>query len=123
MVIVCTLLSGVAQILLKMGAIHPMPHLDPGSPASIAAFLMALLGNTPLVAGYSLHACNALLLILALRDGELSVLYPIYSLSYVWVIGLSMYFFHDQLNPWKICGVLLVMTGVGLLGRASTSKA
>ncbi len=120
MVVACTFFAGAAQILMKMGALHPMPHLDLTNPASLIGFVFALLGNLPLVGGYGLHACNALLLILALRDGELSVLYPIYSLSYVWVIGLSMYFFHDQLNPWKVGGVLLVMTGVGLMGRASS---
>jgi multidrug transporter EmrE-like cation transporter len=120
MVVACTFFAGAAQVLLKMGALHPMPQLDPSNLASLMGFAMALLGNFPLIFGYGLHGCNALLLILALRDGELSVLYPIYSLSYVWVIGLSMYFFHDQLNPWKICGVVLVMTGVGLLGKASS---
>jgi len=120
MVVACTLFAGAAQILMKKGALHPMPHIDPASLASAVDFAVALAGNWPLILGYGLHACNALLLILALRDGELSVLYPIYSLSYVWVILLSMYFFHDQLNPWKVGGVLLVMAGVGLLGRASS---
>ena len=64
-----------------------------------------------------------MLLILALRDGELSVLYPLYSLSYVWVIALSMYFFHDHLNTWKTCGVLLIMIGVGFLGKASAPES
>ena len=47
---------------------------------------------------------NALLLILALRDGELSMLYPIIALTYVWVNLLSMYFFHDQINLLKSAG-------------------
>lgn len=120
MVVGCTLFAGAAQILMKWGALHPMPAIDPSRPATLFAFALALAANLPLVFGYGLHACNALLLILALREGELSVLYPIYSLSYVWVVGLSMYFFNDRLNFWKIAGVALIMTGVALLGRAST---
>ena len=122
MVIGCTLFAGAAQIMMKFGAGHPMPAIDTSQPASMFNFALALLGNLPLVAGYGLSACNAFLLIMALRDGELSVLYPVYSLSYVWVIALSMYFFHDQLNPWKTVGVLLIMAGVGLLGKVSTGS-
>jgi uncharacterized membrane protein len=110
----------MAQIMMKFGAGHVMPAVVPTQPATIWSFAIALLGNFPLVAGYALSACNALLLIMALRDGELSVLYPIYSVSYVWVILLSMYFFHDQLNAWKAAGVLLIMGGVTLLGKVSS---
>lgn len=120
MVLGCTIFAGLAQIMMKYGAAHPLPALALTDPASVWKFTLALLGNYPLVAGYGLSACNALLLILALRDGELSVLYPIYSVSYVWVILLSMYFFHDHLNVWKSAGVLLIMGGVTLLGKVST---
>lgn len=120
MVLGCTVFAGMAQIMMKYGAGHVMPPVNPSQPATLWAFGLALLGNFPLVAGYALSACNALLLIMALREGELSVLYPIYSVSYVWVIVLSMYFFHDRLNPWKAAGVMLIVGGVALLGKVST---
>lgn len=96
-----------------------MPELHPGQLSSVLGFLKALLTNWELVLGYSLHACNAFLLILALRDGELSLLYPIIALTYVWVNILSMYFFHERPNLWKGVGILLVIGGVAMLGRAS----
>jgi multidrug transporter EmrE-like cation transporter len=122
MVLGCTIFAGLAQIMMKFGAGHPMPSVVPAHPATLWPFALALLGNFPLVAGYALSACNALLLIMALREGELSVLYPVYSVSYVWVILLSMYFFHDQLNAWKAAGVLLIMSGVALLGKVSSKS-
>ena len=60
--------------------------------------------------------------ILALREGELSMLYPIIALTYVWVNLLSMYFFNEHLNLWKGVGIGLVIGGVALLGKASVSK-
>jgi uncharacterized membrane protein len=120
MVLGCTVFAGLAQIMMKYGAEHPLPPIVLLEPASLWVFTLALWGNFPLIAGYALSACNALLLILALRDGELSVLYPIYSVSYVWVILLSMYFFNDHLNIWKSAGVLLIMGGVTLLGKVSS---
>jgi multidrug transporter EmrE-like cation transporter len=120
MVVVCTVLAAFAQVLLKVAAGHPMPPIHFSEPASILGFILALGGNLPLIFGYTLHAGNALLLILALRDGHLSVLYPVYSLSYIWVNLLSVWLFHEQMNGWKIGGVALIICGVGVLGRASS---
>lgn len=119
LVVGCTLFAAAAQILLKFGALHPLPAFHPDS-ASAMAFLQALLSDWPLLIGYSLHACNAMLLILALRHGHLSVLYPLYALSYVWVDLLSLYYFHEHLNVWKEAGIALIIGGVAVLGKAST---
>jgi drug/metabolite transporter (DMT)-like permease len=116
----CTVFAAGAQVMLKFGANHPMPGVNPSQLSSWIAFATGLLGNWQLLLGYSLHACNALLLILALRDGELSMLYPIIALTYVWVNILSMYFFGDHMNFWKAAGIVLVIGGVALMGRASS---
>lgn len=119
LVLGCTVFAAAAQVLMKFGAGHAMPGISLSDPSSVMEFLRALLGNWQLLLGYSLHACNAFLLILALRDGELSMLYPIIALTYVWVNLLSMYFFHEHLNFWKCTGIALVIGGVALLGKAS----
>ena len=120
MVLGCTVFAAGAQVLMKFGAGHPMPKLDPGQIASYVQFAAALLQNWQLMLGYGLHACNAFLLILALREGELSMLYPIIALTYVWVNLLSMYFFGETMNWLKAGGIALVIGGVALLGRASS---
>lgn len=119
LVLGCTVFAAAAQIMMKYGAGHPMPSVDFGNAASLGTFLVALLGNYPLILGYVLSAGNALLLILALRDGHLSMLYPIISLTFVWVNLLSIYLFGDHMNPWKAVGMLLIITGVAIMGRAS----
>ena len=119
LVVICTLFAASAQILLKFGAMHPLPAFHLSDAASVGPFLTALLGDWPLLIGYSLHACNALLLILALRHGHLSLLYPLYALSYVWVDLLSLYFFREHMNIWKEAGIALIMGGVAVLGKAS----
>jgi multidrug transporter EmrE-like cation transporter len=120
MVLGCTVFAAAAQVLLKFGANHAMPRMIPADPSTWMPFAIALLGNYQLVLGYCAHSGNALLLILALRDGELSMLYPIIALTYVWVNLLSMYFFNEHMNVWKALGIALVIGGVALLGRAST---
>jgi multidrug transporter EmrE-like cation transporter len=120
MVLGCTVFAAAAQVLMKFGATHAMPQLSPADPATWTPFAMALLTNYMLLLGYVVQSGNALLLILALRDGQLSMLYPIIALTYVWVNLLSMYFFHEHMNVWKALGIALVIGGVALLGRASS---
>ncbi len=120
MVLGCTVFAAAAQVLLKFGANHAMPQLSPADTSTWIPFLVALLGNYALLLGYTAHSCNALLLILALKDGELSLLYPIIALTYVWVNLLSIYFFHEPMNLWKGVGIALVIAGVSVMGWASS---
>ena len=122
LVLGCTLFAASAQVLMKFGVGHPMPAIAFSSVSSIIAFVAALLGNWPLVLGYGLNGCSAVLLILALRHGHLSLLMPLYSLAYIWVDLLSLYFFHEHMNVWKVAGIVLIISGVGMLGRESTQS-
>jgi len=79
--------------------------------------LLGMLANLPLMGGYCLYGLSTLLLVLALRDGELSLLYPVIALTYVWVTILSFLIFHDEINPWKLAGIVLIVVGVGVLGK------
>jgi multidrug transporter EmrE-like cation transporter len=122
MVLGCTVFAATAQVLMKFGMAHTMPPLSLSDSSTWLPFVLALATDVPLIFGFAAHSINALLLILALRDGELSMLYPVIALTYVWVNLLSMYFFNEHMNVWKALGIALVIGGVGLLGRAS-SKA
>lgn len=108
LVLSCTVLGAAAQMLMKIG----LSHLDhPG--------IMGYITSLPLLAGYTLYGLNTLLMVFALRDGELSILYPIIALTYVWVTILSVLFFHESLNSFKLLGVVTVVAGVAVLGRGS----
>lgn len=105
LVFTCTVLGAAAQLLMKVG----MSHFQPTLPA--------LLTNYPLIAGYMLYAISAALLVLALRDGELSMLYPIIALTYVWVTLLSYLVLREPPNLWKNVGIATIVVGVAVLGR------
>lgn len=106
LVFLCTLFGAAAQILIKHGA----SGLASGSPLEMVA-------SVPLVCGYGLYGISTMLLVLALRDGELSILYPIIALTYVWVTILSIYFFKETVNLYKMLGVAVVVVGVAVIGR------
>jgi drug/metabolite transporter (DMT)-like permease len=106
LVIVCTLLGAAGQVLIKMGA-NTLTRSNP----------FAMLTNIPLVEGYTLYGLMTVLFIYALRDEELSFVYPIISLTYVWVTGLSVWFFHERVNGFKAAGVAAIVLGVFVLGK------
>ena len=108
LVCLCTVSGAAAQILMKYGANH-----------LTGAGLAGIITNVPLIAGYTLYGVNTVLLVLALRQGHLSVLYPIIALTYVWVTILSPMFFVDHLNIFKVTGVGLIVVGVSLIGVGS----
>jgi multidrug transporter EmrE-like cation transporter len=108
LVFLCTLSGAAAQILMKYGANH-----------LTGVGLVGIITNVPLMAGYVLYGVNTVLLVLALRQGHLSVLYPVIALTYVWVTILSPMFFVDHLNVFKVTGVGLIVLGVSLIGVGS----
>jgi len=105
LVFCCTILGAAAQIVMKYGANH---LANPG--------LIGMATNLPLMTGYTLYGMSTVLLVLALKDGELSLLYPVIALTYVWVTVLSFILFHDSIKPFKLAGIVIIVLGVGVLG-------
>ena len=110
MIVVFTIVAAVAQPLFKTGANHLFANPT----------ILGLVTDIPLIAGLALYGGGSVLMILALRHGELSVLYPVISLSYVWVAILSVVIFHETMSPVKIAGIATIIAGVAVLGRGGS---
>ena len=106
----CTILGAAAQIFMKMGA-SAAPH--PG----ILGVIVGIFTTPVLFAGYALYGFSTVLLVLALKDGELSLLYPVIALTYVWVTILSLLIFRETINIFKLLGISVIVIGVAVLGR------
>jgi drug/metabolite transporter (DMT)-like permease len=116
LVVFCTFISAAAQVFFKIGANQLKSD---GGAAAVLARPWILLQNFPLIGGLALYGLFTLFFIFALRDGELSVVYPIITLNYVWVMLLSVVLFHEALNPFKVTGVAAIMLGVMIVGKGS----
>jgi multidrug transporter EmrE-like cation transporter len=110
MVFLCTIFGAAAQVLIKSGA-NTLRY------PTFQQTLLAAITNVPLVAGYGLYGISTMLLILALKRGQLSILYPVIALTYVWVTALSVMIFNETMNVFKLVGVALIVCGVAVLGR------
>lgn len=100
LVVFVTLLTSSAQVLYKFGA--EKLNLNP----------LSLLTNYSLIGGLLLYGFGAVLLLIALKAGEVSVLYPIIATSYIWVALMAAYFFNETLSELRIFGIGLIFTGV-----------
>ena len=124
MVVGCTVLGAAAQMLIKKGTSMMPPLYDPAAGSAISqAPLIAwkILSNLPMFGGLACYGISTILLVLALRYGELSVLYPIIALTYVWVSILSVGFLGETVNAFKMVGLAFIVLGVAVLGRKDKS--
>jgi multidrug transporter EmrE-like cation transporter len=117
----CTLIGAFAQMLIKQGTAQlgaRITLLDlVHQPQLFLRFSLGVIGNAKLFFGYFCYGINTVLVAMALKGRELSRLYPIIALTYVWVAVLSLYLLPDEhMNFFKAVGIAFVVGGVSLLG-------
>lgn len=111
LVVCCTIIGAAAQVLIKKGA-----SALGGNPTMVQT-AVAMVMTPALFAGYSMYGISTVLLVLALRHGQLSLLYPVFAMTYVWVTILSVVVFHETMNPYKLAGIVTIVAGIAVLGR------
>ena len=106
-ILAATSLTSTAQLFYKFGA------------EKLSFDILSLITNLELIAGMVLYAIGGILLILSFRGGEVSVLYPIFATSYIWVSLLSIYFLDEVMNFFKWTGIFIIIAGIVLIGYGS----
>lgn len=106
----CTLLTAAGQLFYKLGA------------NSLVFTPVGLITNYFLWIGGIIYIISAALFIVALRGGDLSVLYPIVALSFIWVTLLSGSILKEPITNLKIGGIVFIIGGIWLIGLGSREK-
>ena len=75
--------------------------------------------NIKLAAGVAVYLVSWYFFVLGIRHGELSVLYPMVSLGYIWTLLWARIFFKEALTRDKFAGLALILVGVFLVGLGS----
>ena len=115
-IVLCsTVLIAAAQALIKSGT------SELAASSSLLDTAIGILTTPKLFAGYALYGIVTVMMVLALRHAELSVIYPVIALSYVWVSILSVVMFHEVMNGFKLAGVAVIISGVAILGKGQQS--
>ena len=101
-----SVIGSFGAVFLKMGA----ARLD----GSVLSFL-----NSRLLLGVALFLGSSVFYALGIRGGQLSVLYPMVSLGYVWTLLWSRLFFNEPFTRTKFLGLGLILLGVCFVGLGS----
>src|SRR3982751_3414176 len=72
--------------------------------------------NYYLAAGIALFLASSYFFVLGIRNGELTVLYPMISLGYIWTLLWSRLFFKEPFTRNKLVGLFLILMGVFFIG-------
>lgn len=102
-----SVVGSFGAVFLKMGAVRT-------TNGGILAFL-----NAHLALGVALYLGSSVFYGLGIRHGQLSVLYPMVSLGYVWTLVWARLFFQEQFTRQKLVGLALVLLGVFFVGLGS----
>ena len=107
LVLAASVIGSFGAVFLKFGA-----HRITRNPLS---FL-----NLPLALGVALYLGSSVFYFMGLRGAQLSILYPLVSLGYIWTLLWARLFFHESITRQKIMGLGLILFGVVLVGMGAS---
>jgi uncharacterized membrane protein len=99
-----TFIGAFGALFFKLGADRLHRHIK------------TIITNWRLFIGIALYGISAIIFLVGLKGGELSVLYPLASLTYAWTCILSVRYLKEKMNQWKWLGIALILVGVSLIG-------
>ena len=75
--------------------------------------------NPQLILGVGLFLGSSVFYAMGIKGGQLSVLYPMVSLGYIWTLLWSKLFFNEPFTKQKFAGLGLILLGVFFVGLGS----
>lgn len=75
-----------------------------------------ILFNWRLVAGVFAFLASSVFFVAGVKNGELTILYPMASFGYVWTLLWSRLFFGERFTRNKFIGVGMILLGIACLG-------
>ena len=100
-------IGSFGAVLLKSGAIR------------LSGSWRELVRNWHLAAGIFAYGGSSALFVVGMRKGELSVLYPMIALGYIFTLVWSRIFFGEPLTKGKFAGVGLILAGIVFLASGN----
>ena len=105
LVLFASVVGSFGAVFLKLGAVR-------------LTGLMSLL-NWRLALGVGLYLGSSVFYGLGIRHGQLSVLFPMVAVGYIWTLLWARLFFRELFTRSKLFGLGLVLAGVVLVGLGS----
>ena len=103
LVLFASLIGSFGAVFLKLGA----AHLNRG---------FRYIVNWQLAFGIFLFLGSSVPFVMGIKHGELSVLYPMVSLGYVWTLFWSKLFFNEPITKGKLGALAMILAGIVCIG-------
>jgi multidrug transporter EmrE-like cation transporter len=99
LVLIASIFGSFGAVFLKMGAEKLKVNIF-----NIFSWQAAL--------GVGLFLLSSVFFVMGIKNGELSVLYPMVSLGYVWTLLWSRLFFNEPVTKQKFIALGMILTGI-----------
>ncbi len=103
LILTSSFIGSFGAVFLKLGAEHMK--------GSLGSFFR----NYWLAIGVALYLLSSVFFVMGVAQGELTILYPMVSLGYIWTIVWARLFFKEPFTISKIGGLVMIIFGVGLI--------
>jgi drug/metabolite transporter (DMT)-like permease len=109
-------------VLLKKG-VTEVGELKTVSLQEITRAVRAGLTNPQILLGVFFEALFFLSLLILMTRADISFLWPLTGLSFVFATLAAMWFLHEEVSAVRWCGVLLIMVGAVLISYSEQQKS
>jgi len=100
---IITFVGAFGSLFLKKGAVKMKFNIK------------SMLRNYYLMGGVVIYVLNSLFFVWLLKFVQLSFLYPLTALGYVWIALLSIRYLHEQMHLLRWIGIFLIIIGIFLI--------
>ena len=109
LVLISSFIGSFGAVFLKLGA----EYMRPG--------IKGLLSNYRLALGIGLYLLSSVFFVMGVTQGELTILYPMVSLGYIWTLVWAYLFFKEPFTQSKIFGLVLIIGGVACINLGNAT--
>ncbi|HEX4166188.1 MAG TPA: EamA family transporter [Bryobacteraceae bacterium] len=103
LVLVSSFFGSFGAVFLKLGAEH------------MKGSIFRVLTNYWLATGVVFYLMSSVFYMMGVSQGQLTVLYPMVSLGYIWAMIWAWIFFKERFTMAKVGGLMLIIVGVSLI--------
>jgi len=114
LVLLSETLAAAGQVLMKRGANMAGAHNLRRIGAHIP-FLRDVLSKPSLWLGFCAMTVSLVVWLIALAQGDLSLVFSLGSMQYILILILSRLFLNEEIDMMKVAGTLLVAFGIALM--------
>ncbi|WP_322488688.1 EamA family transporter [Chloroflexus sp.] len=116
LILIATALGVIGQMMLKqgMGAMGPLALTLDATPSII----LRIVTSPMVIGGLLIYGIGTFFWLITLSRIELSVAYPFVSLNHIIIFLLAWLVLHEQVNPLRAAGVLVICAGMLMVARS-----